>query len=75
MRVIDLIEEAGYGPNVINKINRVQASALSVFPGTQFEHALPRTMINEFSLPRKYLLMGERVSNLLINLKACLMED
>ena len=46
--------------NAVQKITR---------SSTMFEHALPRALIREFNLPKKYFLVGERTSNFLNKFK------
>ena len=36
---------------------------------TMFEHALPRSLIRRFNLPKKFYLVGERTSNFLNKFK------
>ena len=70
----DFIEEElralGFSEKTIKSMNDVENAVQKITrSSTMFEHALPRALIREFNLPKKYFLVGERTSNFLNKFK------
>ena len=65
-----LLEVKGYSPKTVKAVKAVERASSSVTEaGSQLEHALPKALIKEFKLPRKYLLTAERTTNFLNQFK------
>jgi hypothetical protein len=65
-----LLQVKGYSPKTVKAVKDVERAASSVTEaGSQLEHALPKSLIKEFNLPRKYLLTAERTTNFLNQFK------
>jgi hypothetical protein len=65
-----LLQVKGYSPKTVKAVRAVERAASSVTEaGSQLEHALPKSLIKEFNLPRKYLLTAERTTNFLNQFK------
>ena len=65
-----LLQVKGYSPKTVKAVKDVERAASSVTEaGSQLEHALPKALIKEFNLPRKYLLTAERTTNFLNQFK------
>ena len=65
-----LLQVKGYSPKTVKAVRAVERAASSVTEaGSQLEHALPKSLIREFNLPRKYLLTAERTTNFLNQFK------
>ena len=70
----DFIEEElralGFAEKTIRSMNDVENAVQKITrSSTMFEHALPRALIRQFNLPKKYYLVGERTSNFLNKFK------
>ncbi len=70
----DFIEEElralGFAEKTIKSMNDVENAVQKITrSSTMFEHALPRALIRQFNLPKKYYLVGERTSNFLNKFK------
>ena len=65
-----LLKTKGYSPKTVKTVKAVEEAA-SAFTtaGSQLEHALPKSIIKDFKLPRKYLLTAERTTNFLNQFK------
>ena len=65
-----LLTIKGYSPKTVKTVKAVEEAA-SAFTtaGSQLEHALPKSIIKDFKLPRKYLLTAERTTNFLNQFK------
>jgi hypothetical protein len=65
-----LLTVKGYSPKTVKTVKAVEEAA-SAFTtaGSQLEHALPKSIIKDFNLPRKYLLTAERTTNFLNQFK------
>jgi len=60
----------GYSEKTIKSMKSVENAVSNVTEAqTMFEHALPRSLIKSFNLPKKYNLTGERTSNFLNKFK------
>ena len=60
----------GFSEKTVKSLNDVENAVQNITQSsTQLEHALPRSLIREFNLPRKYYLAGERTSNFLNKFK------
>ena len=65
-----LLQVKGYSPKTVKAVRAVERAASSVTEaGSQLEHALPKSLIKDFKLPRKYLLTAERTTNFLNQFK------
>ena len=66
----ELLKSLGYGEDVISTLGSVERAASSITEASsQLEHALPKSLIKEFNLPKKYYLTAERTSNFLNQFK------
>ena len=70
----DFIEEElralGFSEKTIKSMNDVEYAVQKITnSSTMFEHALPRSLIRRFNLPKKFYLVGERTSNFLNKFK------
>ncbi len=65
-----LLTAKGYSPKTVKTVKAVEEAA-SAFTtaGSQLEHALPKSIVKDFKLPRKYLLTAERTTNFLNQFK------
>ena len=65
-----LLQVKGYSPKTVKAVRAVERASSSVTEaGSQLEHALPKALIKQFNLPRKYLLTAERTTNFLNQFK------
>ena len=63
---VDRLEIAGYGKKSIKKLRDLEKATKAVSQAsTNFEHALPQSVVRLMNLPRKYLVSGERTSEFL----------
>ncbi len=68
--VADDLRLLGYSEQTIKKLNDVNKAVRSIANSrTEFEHALPRSVINQFGLGKQFNLMGERTSAFLNQFK------
>jgi len=70
----DFIEEdlraLGYSESTIKKMNQVETAVQKMTKAsTQLEHALPRALIRNLNLPKKFNLTAERTTNFLNKFK------
>ena len=70
----DFVEEElralGFSEKTIKAMNDVEYAVQKITnSSTMFEHALPRSLIRSFNLPKKFYLVGERTSNFLNKFK------
>jgi len=67
---VDRLEIAGYGKKSIKKLRDLEKATKAVSQAsTNFEHALPQSVVRLMNLPRKYLVSGERTSEFLNQFK------
>ena len=60
----------GFSERTIKSMNDVENAVQKLTKAsTMFEHSLPRTLIRQLNLPKKYYLAGERTSNFLNKFK------
>ena len=66
----DKMEIAGYSDKSVNKLRDLERATKAVSKAsTNFEHALPQSVVKLMNLPRKYLVSGERTSEFLNQFK------
>ena len=66
----DVLQMAGYSKSTLKKLKDLETATSKISNSSvNFEHALPKAIVKEFNLPRKYLVSGTRTSEFLNQFK------
>ena len=67
----NILKQQGFSKKTLNTLKSVENASFEISQsGTNLEHSLAKAFINQYNLPKKYFLTGERTTNFLNQFKA-----